>query len=46
MDELDGHRSFTDGGGAALGRPRADVAGGEHAGNVGLEQVICSPPRR
>ena len=40
MDELDGHRPFADGGGAALGRPGADVAGREHAGDVGLEQVV------
>ena len=40
MDELDGHRPFADGGGAAFGRAGADVAGREHAGNVGLEQVV------
>ena len=39
VDELHGHRSFADGGGAALGRPRADVAGREDAGHAGLEQV-------
>ena len=40
MDELDGHRSFADGGGAALGRAGADVAGREDAGNARLEQVV------
>ena len=41
MDELDGHRPFADGGGAAFGRAGADVAGREHAGDVGLEQVVA-----
>jgi hypothetical protein len=40
VDELDGHRSFSDGGGAAFGRAGADVAGGEDAGNACLEQVV------
>src|SRR3954462_3808227 len=39
-DELDGHCAFADRGGAALGRSRADVAGREHAGDVGLQQVV------
>src|SRR5207248_3957367 len=38
--ELDGHRSFTDGGSAAFGRPGADVTGSEHAGDGGREQVV------
>src|SRR5207253_2725846 len=40
VDELHGHRSFADGGGAAFGRAGADVAGGEDAGHAGLEQVV------
>ncbi len=40
MDELHGHRSFADGGGAALGRAGANVAGGEDAGHARLEQVV------
>ena len=46
MDELDRHRSFTHGGGASFARPGADVAGREHAGNIGLEQLVrarCRP---
>src|SRR6266545_1803791 len=39
LDELDG-RAFADGGGAAFGRPGADVSGREHARDVGLEQVV------
>ena len=40
VDELHGHRAFADGRRAALGRAGADVAGREHAGNVGLQQVV------
>ena len=40
MDELDGHRAFADRGGAALGRSGPHVAGGEDAGDAGLEQVL------
>ena len=40
VDELDGHCPFADGGGAAFGRAGADVTGREHAGDVGLEQVV------
>jgi len=40
MDELDCHRAFAGGGGASLGRARADVTGHEHAWTVGLEQVL------
>src|SRR5207253_2594057 len=40
VDELHGHRSLADGGGAALGRAGADVAGGENAGHARLEQVV------
>src|SRR4029077_8889766 len=40
VDELDGHCAFADGGGAAFGRPGADVTGREHTGNVRLEQVV------
>ena len=40
VDELDGHRAFADGGGAAFGRAGADVAGREDARNIGLEQVV------
>jgi hypothetical protein len=35
MDELDGHRSFADSGGAAFGRPGANVTGREHAAEAG-----------
>ncbi len=37
---MDGHRPFTDGGGAPFGRPGADITGREHAGNIGFEQVV------
>ena len=40
VDELHGHRSFADGGGAALGRARADVSGREDARSIRLEQVL------
>src|SRR6478672_3679346 len=40
VDELNGHRAFADGGGAAFGRAGAHVTGREHAGNVGFEQVL------
>jgi hypothetical protein len=40
VDELDGQYSFTEGGGAALRRAGTGVIGREHAGNVGLEQVL------
>src|SRR5436309_10527389 len=40
MDELHGHRSFADGGGAAFAGSGADVAGGEDAGHARLEQVV------
>ena len=40
VDELDSHRAFADCRGAALGRAGADVAGREHAGDIGLEQVV------
>ena len=40
MDELHGHRSFADGGGAALAGSGADVAGREDAGHACLEQVV------
>ena len=40
VGELDRHCPFTDGGGAPFGRPGADVAGREHPGNIGLEQVV------
>src|SRR5687767_6331271 len=40
VGELDGHCSFADGGGASFGRSGADVASGEHAGDIGLEQVV------
>jgi hypothetical protein len=42
MDELDCHRPFADGGGAALDRAGADVAGREDTRDVGLEQVVGS----
>src|SRR5579859_4606417 len=38
VDELDGHRSLADCGGAALGRAGADVAGGENPGHACPEQ--------
>ena len=41
VDELHSHRTFADCRGAALGRAGADVSGREHAGNVGLEQVVA-----
>ena len=40
VDELDSHRTFADGGGAAFGRAGADVTGREHTGDIGLEQVV------
>ena len=40
VDELDRHCPFANGRGASFGRPGADVAGREHAGNIGLEQVV------
>src|SRR5207237_7351905 len=40
VDELHGHRSFADGGGAAFAGSGADVAGGEDAGHARLEQVV------
>ena len=44
MDELDRHRSFTDGGRAPLGRPGADVSGREHAGDVRLSRLSVFAP--
>src|SRR5919201_903290 len=46
VDELHGHRSFADGGGATFGGSAADVAGGEDTGHACLEQVVgagCVP---
>ena len=40
VDELHSHRPFTDCRGAAFGRPGADVARREHAGNIGLQQIV------
>src|SRR5579884_2927052 len=40
VDELDRHCSFAYGGGTSLGRACADIAGGEDAGDAGLEQVV------
>src|SRR5437868_12376432 len=40
VDQLHGHRSFADGGGAALGRARADVTSREGARDGGLEEVV------
>src|SRR2546430_16146243 len=42
VDELHRHRALTNGGGASLGRARADVTGGEDARNTGLERVLGS----
>ena len=42
VDELHRHRALTYGGGASLGRARADVTSGEDAGNTGLERVLGS----
>ena len=39
VDERDGHRALPDRAGHALDRAGADVAGDEHAGDAGLEQV-------
>ena len=38
MGERDGHRALPDGSGDAFGRPVADVAGGEEAGDARLER--------
>ena len=40
MHELDRHCPFPDGRGTPFGRPGADIAGREHAGDIRLEQVI------
>src|SRR2546430_16390359 len=42
VDELHRHRALTNGGGASLGRARADVTSGEDARNTGLERVLGS----
>ena len=42
VDELHRHRALTYGGGASLGRARADVAGREDARNTGLQRVFGS----
>ena len=38
MDELHGHRSFTDSGSHTFYRTVADIANGKDAGNIGFEQ--------
>ena len=38
MGERDGHRALADSSGDPFGRPVADVAGGEEAGNARLER--------
>src|ERR1700741_3630609 len=39
VDQLHGPGAFTNGRGAPLGRPRADVSDREHAWNAGLQQI-------